>query len=57
MKILRFLPKKKWKDKMTIIQEDKNLTKLPLQELIRLLMTHEINMSNYQEVEEKKWHS
>ena len=42
---------------MTIIQEDKNLTKLPLQELIRLLMTHEINMSNYQEVEEKKWHS
>ena len=46
MNILRSLPKK-WEAKVTAIQEAKDLTKLPLEELIGLLMTHEINLNNH----------
>lgn len=53
MKILRSLPKK-WEAKVTIIQEAKDLTKLPLENLIRSLMTHEITMKSHRDVEEKK---
>ena len=53
MKILRSLPKK-WEAKVTIIQEAKDLTKLPLENLIRSLMTHEITMKSHWDVEEKK---
>ncbi|KAL6329411.1 hypothetical protein AAG906_018050 [Vitis piasezkii] len=41
MKILRSLPSK-WHTKVTTIQEAKDLTKLPLEELIGSLMTYEI---------------
>ena len=53
MKILRFLPKK-WENKVTAIQEAKDLTKLSLEELIGSLMTHEIKLNNHQRVEENK---
>ena len=53
MKILRSLPKK-WEAKVMAIQEAKDLTKLPLEELIGSLMTHEINLNNHQRVEENK---
>ena len=60
MKILRSLLKK-WETKVTIIQEAKDLTKLPLKELIGSLMIHEITMTSHQEVEpwkiEKKEHN
>ena len=36
------------------IQEAKDLTKIPLEELIGSLMTHEINLNNHQRVEENK---
>ena len=36
------------------IQESKDLTKLPLEELIRSLMTHEITMKSHQNVKGKK---
>ena len=42
MKILRSLPNK-WETKVTVIQEAKDVTKLPLEKLIGPLMTHEIN--------------
>ncbi|WKA01556.1 hypothetical protein VitviT2T_019832 [Vitis vinifera] len=53
MKILRSLPKK-WETKVTAIQEAKDLTKLPLEEFIGSLMTHEMNLNNHQRVEENK---
>ncbi|RVW34648.1 hypothetical protein CK203_116475 [Vitis vinifera] len=53
MKILRSLPKN-WEAKITTIHEVKDLTKLPLKELIGLLMTHEITMKSYQEVKDKE---
>ncbi|KAL5556311.1 hypothetical protein UlMin_038547 [Ulmus minor] len=42
-KILRSLPKQ-WEAKVTAIQEAKNLSTLPLDELVRSLMTHEMTM-------------
>ena len=51
MKILKSLPKKQ-ETKMTAIQKAKDLTKLPLEELIGSLVTHEINLNNHQRVEE-----
>ncbi|RVW73015.1 hypothetical protein CK203_057446 [Vitis vinifera] len=54
MKILRSLPSK-WHTKVTTIQEAKDLTKLPLEELIGPLMTYEINLEKkQQEGEDKK---
>ena len=53
MNILRSLPKK-WEAKATAIQKAKDLTKLPLEELIGSLMTYEINLNNYKKVEENK---
>ena len=43
-KILRSLPKQ-WEAKVTAIQEAKDISKLPLDELIGSLMTHEITMN------------
>ena len=43
MKILRSLPSK-WHTEVTAIQEAKDLTKLPMEELIGSLMTYEINL-------------
>ena len=43
-KILRSLPKQ-WEAKVTAIQDAKDLSKLPLDELIGSLMTHEITMN------------
>ncbi|KAL6329722.1 hypothetical protein AAG906_035370 [Vitis piasezkii] len=53
MKILRSLPSK-WDAKVTIIQEAKDLTKLPLEELIGSLMTYEINLEKKQQKREDK---
>ena len=54
MKILRSLPSK-WYIKVTAIQEAKDLTKLPMEKLIGLLMTYEINLAKkLQEGEDKK---
>ena len=44
MKILRSFPLK-WHTKVTVIQEVKDLTKLPMEELIGSLMTYEINLA------------
>ena len=52
-KILRSLPKT-WEAKVTAIQEAKDLTKLPLEELIGSLMTHEVIMKEHLEDESKK---
>ncbi|KAA0051650.1 zf-CCHC domain-containing protein/UBN2 domain-containing protein [Cucumis melo var. makuwa] len=52
-KILRSLPKT-WNAKVTAIQEAKDLTKLPFEELIGSLMTHEIIMKMHLEDESKK---
>lgn len=52
-KILRSLPKT-WEAKATAIQEAKDLSKLPLEELIGSLMTHEIIMKEHMEDESKK---
>ena len=43
MKILRPLPSK-WHTKVTVIQEVKDLTKLPMEELMESLMPYEINL-------------
>ena len=56
MKILRSLPRK-WEAKITTIQEAKDLIKLPLKELIRSLITHDIIMKSHQDVEHKKENS
>ena len=53
MKILRSLPSK-WHTKVTAIQEAKNLTKLPMEELIGSLMTYEINLAKKQQEGENK---
>ena len=53
MKILMSLPKK-WETKVTVIQEANDVTKLPFEELIGSLMTHEIKLNNHQRVEENK---
>ncbi|RVW58985.1 hypothetical protein CK203_110738 [Vitis vinifera] len=54
MKILRSLPSK-WHTKVTTIQEVKDLTKLPIEDLIGSLMTYEINLAKkQQEGEDKK---
>ena len=54
MKILRSLPSKRH-TKVTAIQEAKDLTKLPMEELIWSLMTYEINLAKkLQEGEDKK---
>ena len=54
MKILRSLPSK-WHTKVTTIQEAKDLTKLPMEELIGSLMTYEINLTKkLQEDEDKR---
>ena len=47
MKILRSLPSK-WDAKVTTIQEAKDLTKLPLEELIGTLITYEITLAKKQ---------
>ena len=52
-KILRSLPKS-CEAKVTAIQEAKDLTKLPLDELVGSLMTHEITMKGHMEEESKK---
>ncbi|TYK29857.1 zf-CCHC domain-containing protein/UBN2 domain-containing protein [Cucumis melo var. makuwa] len=49
----KVLPKT-WEAKVTSIQEAKDLTKLPVEELIGLLMTHEIIMKEHLEDESKK---
>ena len=43
IKLLRSLPRT-WKAKVTAIQEAKDLSKLPLEELIGSLMTYEITI-------------
>ncbi|RVX08173.1 hypothetical protein CK203_017679 [Vitis vinifera] len=54
MKILRSFSLK-WHTKVTAIQEAKDLTKLPMEELIRSLKTYEINLTKkLQEGEDKK---
>ncbi|KAL6329291.1 hypothetical protein AAG906_015497 [Vitis piasezkii] len=53
MKILRSFPKK-WEIKVITIQEAKDLTKLPLEELIGSLMMQEITMTSHHDVEDKK---
>ena len=45
-KLLRSLPKN-WKAKVTTNQEPKYLSKLPLEELIGSLMTHEITKQDH----------
>lgn len=52
-KILRSLPKA-WEAKVTAIREAKDLTKLPLEELIGSLMTHEITMEKQDQEERPK---
>ena len=53
MKILRSLPSK-WDAKATAIQEAKDLIQLPLEELIRPLMTYEITLAKKQQEGEDK---
>lgn len=52
-KILRSLLKT-WEAKVKVIQEAKELTKLPLEELLKSLMTHEISMGEQDEDQRKK---
>ncbi len=49
-KILRCLPRS-WKAKVMAIQEAKDLNKLPLEELLGSLMTHELTMKQHNEEE------
>ena len=53
IKILRSLPSK-WHTKVTVIQKAKDLTKLPLEELIGPLMTYEVNLAKKQQEGENK---
>ena len=53
MKILRSLPSK-WHTKVTAIQEAKDLTKLPMKELLGSLMTYEINLTKKQQEDKGK---
>ncbi|GAV92372.1 UBN2 domain-containing protein, partial [Cephalotus follicularis] len=52
-KILRCLPKS-WTPKVTAIEEAKDLSILPLEQLLGSLMTHETTMKNHENVEVKK---
>ncbi|GAV92548.1 UBN2 domain-containing protein, partial [Cephalotus follicularis] len=52
-KILRCLPKS-WTHKVTAIEEAKDLSTLPLEQLLGSLMTHETTMKNHENVEVKK---
>ncbi|GAV58763.1 zf-CCHC domain-containing protein/UBN2 domain-containing protein [Cephalotus follicularis] len=52
-KILRCLPKC-WTPKVTAIEEAKDLSTLPLEQLLGSLMTHETTMKNHENVEVKK---
>ncbi|GAV58505.1 UBN2 domain-containing protein, partial [Cephalotus follicularis] len=52
-KILRCLPKS-WTPKVTVIEEAKDLSTLPLEQLLGSLMTHETTMKNHEHVEVKK---
>ncbi|GAV92289.1 zf-CCHC domain-containing protein/UBN2 domain-containing protein, partial [Cephalotus follicularis] len=52
-KILRCLPKS-WTPKVTAIEEAKDLSTLPLEQLLGSLMTHETTMKNHEHVEVKK---
>ncbi|GAV79113.1 UBN2 domain-containing protein, partial [Cephalotus follicularis] len=52
-KILRCLPKS-WTSKVTAIEEAKDLSTLPLEQLLGSLMTHETTMKNHENVEVKK---
>ncbi|GAV70063.1 LOW QUALITY PROTEIN: UBN2 domain-containing protein, partial [Cephalotus follicularis] len=52
-KILRCLLKS-WTPKVTAIEEAKDLSTLPLEQLLGSLMTHETTMKNHEHVETKK---
>ncbi|GAV60231.1 zf-CCHC domain-containing protein/UBN2 domain-containing protein [Cephalotus follicularis] len=52
-KILRCLPKS-WTPKVTAIEEAKDLSTLPLEQLLGSLMMHETTMKNHEHVESKK---
>ncbi|GAV75150.1 UBN2 domain-containing protein, partial [Cephalotus follicularis] len=52
-KILRCLPKS-WTPKVTAIEEAKDLSTLPLEQLLGSLMTHATTMKNHENVEVKK---
>ncbi|GAV91919.1 UBN2 domain-containing protein, partial [Cephalotus follicularis] len=52
-KILRCLSKS-WTPKVTAIEEAKDLSTLPLEQLLGSLMTHETTMKNHENVEVKK---
>ncbi|GAV66643.1 LOW QUALITY PROTEIN: zf-CCHC domain-containing protein/UBN2 domain-containing protein, partial [Cephalotus follicularis] len=52
-KILRCLPKS-WSPKLTAVEEAKDLSTLPLEQLLGSLMTHETTMKNHEHVEAKK---
>ncbi|GAV61536.1 zf-CCHC domain-containing protein/UBN2 domain-containing protein [Cephalotus follicularis] len=52
-KILRYLPKS-WTPKVTTIEEAKDLSTLPLEQLLGSLMAHETTMKNHECVETKK---
>ncbi|GAV83992.1 UBN2 domain-containing protein [Cephalotus follicularis] len=52
-KILRCLPKS-WMPKVTAIEKAKNLNKLPLEELLGSLVTHEMTIKLQDEDEEKE---
>ncbi|GAV81376.1 zf-CCHC domain-containing protein/UBN2 domain-containing protein [Cephalotus follicularis] len=52
-KILRCLPRS-WTPKVTAIEEAKDLSTLPLEQLLGFLMTHETTMKNHEHVEVEK---
>ncbi|GAV82511.1 UBN2 domain-containing protein, partial [Cephalotus follicularis] len=52
-KILRCLPKS-WEPKATALEEVKDLSTLPLEDLLGSLMTHELRMSDQARNEPKK---
>ncbi|XP_038988317.1 uncharacterized protein LOC103698532 isoform X2 [Phoenix dactylifera] len=52
-KVLRSLPCT-WEAKVTAIQEAKDLNTLPLEKLLRSLMTHELTMKQYTEKESQR---
>ncbi|GAV62237.1 UBN2 domain-containing protein, partial [Cephalotus follicularis] len=52
-KILRCLPRS-WMPKVTTIEEAKNLNILPFEDLLGLLMTHELTMQKKEDEEEKE---
>ncbi|GAV84531.1 UBN2 domain-containing protein, partial [Cephalotus follicularis] len=52
-KILRCLPRS-WTPKVTAIEEAKDLSTLPLEQLLGSLMTHETSMKGHEHVETKK---